>query len=185
MARISSFVLGVIAAASMLVASPAWAQRPVVDTPGGPPANDCPVLSVSAVGAVGVGASRTFSARDVTDLSVQLIFRSEPEPGRVFTLKVLSPSGFLYRAIDVPVAPVEGKRPTGSMRLDGYPYPVPIRGAARSTAAGVEVWVADVAFPVAGTTIVTSGLYGTWRIEAWSEGALRACPGTVTFRLTE
>ena len=45
--------------------------------------------------------------------------------------------------------------------------------------------VASVAFPVAGTSIVHSGLYGKWRLEAALDGAERRICGPAHFFLRD
>lgn len=185
MTRVTALGLGILVAVGVVWTPPLWAQPPVGGGPGGPPVSICPVLAISAVGVPDAGLSHLFSVRTVTDLSIQVIFRTELDRDRVVTLNVLSPRGFLYRTIDVPVAPPRGEGANRSMRVEGYPYPVPVKTAAQTTVGKDTVWIAEVPFPVAGTSIVSSGLYGTWRIETWLDGASQACPGRTSFKLTE
>ena len=177
--------LVVLGALCAFLAAPAWAQPPVSDTPGGPPVSQCPVLAVTGQTSDGVQVSRSFSARAVVDLNFQIIFTSELERDRLVTLKVFSPTGHLYRAMAIPVAPPRGDSPAGARNVEGYPYPVPVHTAQRAVAGNTTVWVADVTFPVAGTAIVSRGLDGTWRVETWLEGATQPCLGRTTFSLRE
>jgi len=154
-----------------------------------PPEVLCARVTVVAASPARAGRPGEFSAREVADLE----FRVQPD-GRltgehVLTLRVYTPRGYLFRTIDVPVnADVEpGKGPRGpqARRLPGYPYPVPVvRPVEVASPGGVGTrQEVRVRFPVAGTTIVTSGLYGVWRVEASWDGARTPCTAPVSFRI--
>lgn len=112
---------------------------------------------------------RTFSATEILDLNFSVFFpgpKKNPLPASL-DVKVFTPNGHLYQDIVVPVA-VEGS--TESTRaVRGHPFRLKVR---RATAERV---VEVPPFPVAGTSIVSSSLYGTWRVGAWPEGADSPC----------
>ena len=55
--------------------------------------------------------------------------------------------------------------------IDGYTNPVAVATVQKHGLDG-KVWGrVDVTLPVAGTAISAYGLYGTWRVEAWQNGA--------------
>ncbi len=150
-----------------------------------PPVSLCPELVV-------VGPAETssedalkgetaFSAAGTTDLIFHVLFEGTPGEEHVVTLKVFTPHGYLYRTIDVPIAPGKGDAPLGTRRLPGYPYPVKVQ-APRSVSVGRTPYASvDVSFPVAGSAIVTNSLYGRWRVEVYMDGASKPCPGETVF----
>jgi hypothetical protein len=108
-------------------------------------------------------------------------------------LRFTSPDGNLYRSLARPIAAV-GRAP-GSRTLPDYPDPVPelepiaepVADASAETTTevmtvGSQAKV-EVPFPVAGTDIVSSGLYGAWKVEAFLDNAAKPCLKAATFTL--
>lgn len=115
-----------------------------------------------------------FSATGVLGLVFMVVMDGRTDFGSLGTLRLrlLTPRGNLYQEIDVPVAPPdagESERP-----VDGYPRPVKVVkpsgvGWNGSRWPAIEFPVV----PVAGTSIVTSSLYGRWTAEALVTGKNR------------
>jgi hypothetical protein len=176
-----AFALGL---GAVLVAVPAPAQN---GPPGGgyvgPPISLCPTVAVSGVGNPDDMGRRSFSAARSADLIFHVLFDRSLEKDHVVTLKIFTPHGYLYRRLDVPLAPDKGEEPRGARRLPGYPYPVPVKAPHAVTVGGRRYESVDVPFPVAGSTIVTSSLYGRWKVEIFLDGAAKPCGGPTFFDL--
>jgi len=161
----------------------------------------CVMLSVTSAQERFASAKKGFSATKTLDLTVALTLSPKPDRDHVLELRFTSPDGNLYRSLARPIAAV-GRAP-GSRILQGYPDPVPelepivepateasaeatTEAAAETTteamAVGSQAKV-EVPFPVAGTDIVSSGLYGAWKVEAFLDGAAKPCLKATTFTL--
>jgi hypothetical protein len=128
---------------------------------------------------------RSFSAARSADLIFHVLFESGLAKDHVVTLKVFTPKGHLYRTLDIPVASGMDKRSPGARNLPGYPYPVPVQKPKTMQAKGRKYTSLDINFPVAGTTIVTSSLYGRWKVEVYLDGAAEPCGRRTFFHLRE
>ncbi len=160
--------------------------------PGGgggtmPPETNCPTVTVSGVENPTELARNRFSAVETADLVFHVMFPREITEDLVVTLKVYTPHGHLYRTLDVPVAPAKGEGPTGSAtrRLPGYPYPVTVETPRNVTYNDQRYQTVDVSFPVAGSAIVTSSLYGRWSVEVVMDGATTPCPERTEFTIVQ
>lgn len=115
-----------------------------------------------------------FSARAILDLNFRIVLPGEGTPEAV-TLKIYTPRGHLYQELLVPVAP-EGSAERERV-VAGYPSPLAVARVRRlRTSDGRPARGVDAPpFPVAGTHVVSSSLYGEWRVEAWPQGSSEAC----------
>ena len=147
--------------------------------------SQCPRVTFSSVEnpqAMG----RSFSAARSADLIFHLQFKDSLDKDSVVTLKVFTPNGYLYRRYDVPLASGTEKRSEVSRSLPGYPYPVPVHGLHMTKAGGRNFASVDVPFPVAGSAIVTSSLYGRWKVEVSLDGGTTMCRNKpVSFHLKD
>lgn len=177
---------GILVAAVTL---PAVAQTGPPGGGGGtmPPETDCPVVTVSGVENPAELARNRFSAVDTADLVFHVMFPWEITEDLVVTLRIYTPHGHLYRTLDVPVAPREGEGPAGNAtrRLPGYPYPVRVATPRNVTYDDQRYKAVDVSFPVAGSAIVTSSLYGEWSVEVVMDGASTPCPERTRFVIVQ
>jgi hypothetical protein len=122
---------------------------------------------------------------DSTDLVFHVKFNRRLSEDHVVTLKVFTPNGYMYRQYDVPVASGATKKSETARQLPGYPYPVPVQTMTMTKAGGRNSASVDVSFPVAGSTIVTSSLYGRWRVDVYLDGAAETIGKRTFFRLIE
>jgi hypothetical protein len=126
-----------------------------------------------------------FSAAKTIDLTFRLQLDAGVTGDHVVELRVFTPRGFLYRSITAPVALGAAAASSPKERaVGGYPRP---QRVVRSTAAklGAEtVNQIELAFPVGGTDIVGSSLYGRWRVQPFLDGAADPCGGDAAFRIT-
>ena len=184
----ASTIVLATAAVLLLGAGPAVAQT---GPPGGggtlPPDSNCPVITVSAVDTPTALSRNRFSAVETSDLVFHVMFPDAIDRDMVVTLKIYTPRGHLYRSMDVPVEPRKGEAPVGNAtrRLPGYPYPVKVERPRNVTYNDRSYQVVDVEFPVAGSAIVTSSLYGRWTAEVHLDGASTPCPEAMEFYITQ
>jgi hypothetical protein len=147
-------------------------------------ASQCPKVAVSSVEKPWV-MPRAFSAARSADLIFHVLFNSTPAEDHVVTLKVFTPKGHLYRQFDVPLVSGTDKRFETERRLPGYPYPVPVQTTSTVKMNKRTYESVDVPFPVAGSAIVTSSLYGRWNVEVLLDGAAEPCGRPTFFILRE
>ena len=133
--------------------------------------------------------SRTFSATKSVDLTIMAYFQKKPTRDHVLELRLTTPDGFLYRSMSLPIA--ASNRQASQRRIAGYPNPVreveaiaePVAAASAGAMAISTQTKVEVPFPVAGTDIVSSGLYGKWKVDALLDGARTPCTQALTFTL--
>ena len=146
--------------------------------------SQCPKIAFSSVEKP-QAMGRKFSAALSADLIFHVQFDGSLDKDHVVTLKVFTPNGHLYRRYDVPVASGTKKRSEVSRSLPGYPYPVLVKESRTVKVNGRKFESVDVSFPVAGSTIVTSSLYGRWNVEVSLDGAADPCGKPTFFHLKE
>ena len=147
----------------------------------GPPAA-CQHLEVSSAEETGGQAAELFSATRTIDLTFTVKFHKGFTGDHVLELRVLTPDGHLYRSLVTPIT-ADGSREPRAVPLAGHRRPVTERPLRLWGPAGQRT--VDVSFPVAGTDILSAGLYGMWRVEARLDRGRTACNLVTTFTLTE
>lgn len=124
-----------------------------------------------------------FSTAATDDLGIAVDLDGGTTGDHLLELTWYLPGERLYQSVAVPftagVAPAASQR-----RVDGYPFPVPVRPAVenRRPQLGSVVTVAD-RLPVAGSSIADAALWGEWRVEARLDGAAEPCAPAVAFRM--
>ena len=137
----------------------------------------------------------SFSATKILDLQMGAILRSRIAGEHVLNLKVYTPKGHLYQQLDLPfrgttVSPAGGAAVTEAgprmRRVEGYPQPLPEQElqAARAPS-GQRGYRVSARLPVAGTSIMTSSLYGKWKVVPHLDGSLKACGAATAFSITQ
>lgn len=112
-------------------------------------------------------ARRTFgfSASEVLDLRFLVLVPASRNASDVVYLKLFTPKGHLYQKLRLPRDPVAF-------------------GQTRHGRRSRYRWVSS-SLPVAGTSIVTSSLYGMWRAEPYVEGQSAPCARVRRFVIRE
>lgn len=125
--------------------------------------------------------ARGFSVDRAESLDFQVVL-GPGVPPESLVLKLFTPNGHLYQQIELPVA-AEGSRET-ERALPGYPFPVKVATVRTRRAASGQALrtVAAPPVPVAGTTIVSSALYGTWRVEVGRDPTSKGCSARFSLR---
>lgn len=138
--------------------------------------NFCPEMAISSVEQPNVVDNPKFSVVKTTDLKIHVTFPQGMTDEHIITLKFVTPKGHVYQQMDIPVSP-DPVREGGSAtrRIPGYPYPVEVAVPELSRIGTESVPAIEVGFPVGGTSIATSSLYGAWRIEPLVDGVLLRC----------
>jgi hypothetical protein len=171
-----------MAKTSLLIGTMALAVATAVEA--APPA--CKKLTAQVypppAGKVKKDKSPSFSAAKVADVELGIIAGPGAREVEVFQLRLFTPAGHLYQAIDIPVS-VASKHGERARTLRGYPFPVPVteRKAAAGEGKGDEQMSARL--PLGGSLISTASLYGRWRAEAWPEDSDRPC-ASLAFTIT-
>jgi hypothetical protein len=128
-----------------------------------------------------VPASPGFSATRILDLTFTVLFPSKMEGEHLVELRVFTPDSQLYRSMAMPVA--RDAAANATRQVEGYARPLP-QQALKRVARGRSLFAtASASFPVGGTDIVSSGLYGRWRVEAYLDGATERCAPAASFTL--
>lgn len=154
----------VFGALALLASSTAAIER---RTPPTRTRDRCAWLETRSIPATRESAGRpVFSATHVLDLGFDLHFAPSAavSEGEEWELRLVTPTGHLYQSV-VFVAPA--------------PRAARVEPAARGRGSWRVVSTPPV--PVAGTSIVTSSLYGRWLAEAWRNGTL-SCAASFVVR---
>jgi len=120
-------------------------------------------LSISSIPKVKARAPR-YSAAKVDDLEITATIAPQVRGGHRLALKVFTPRGHLYQTLRVPV--------TASSLPARGPWP-PSR-----------THKVSARLPVSGTLIVTSSLYGRWRVVPYLDDAAAPCGRELRFEIT-
>lgn len=128
---------------------------------------------------------RTYSASGIEDLNFRLRNKELPL-GALLELRIEMPGGHHYQtlAAPLPTETLADTKPGKTARVEGYPFPVAVRTPRRVTAeAGGRATLLEIPFtlPVAGSTIVSSSLYGVWKVTPLLDG--RPCGTAAIFAL--
>jgi len=102
-------------------------------------------------------ASSVFSATEIVDLRFDVTFPTLAPGEHKLELQVLTPRGHLYQSLVVPFV----RGPAGRERFKQVTAPL----------------------PVAGTSIMTSSLYGRWRVVPYVDSLRTSCAAPQSFTL--
>lgn len=160
------------------------------------PVRPCRSLTVSSAQDVPGQPENEFRATSVLDLDFQVVM-TRVDPPRALKFKVFTPNGHLYQLISVPITGHE-PAPTPPPDPAAEPVAAPARGArtgppvmrpvpptSDSEASNGDSRLAVVrgTLPVAGTSIMTNSLYGTWRAVPYLDDETETCGASQTFVL--
>lgn len=179
-------VVASLVLASGLVAGAAAAQVPARSSAG----RSCVRVEVQAspgspsratTAPTVVGSAPSFSATRILDLDFVVLFPARLEGEHVAELRVFTPDGQLYRSMATPFA--RGAQRDAVRQVEGYARPVPQQALTQVSRGRSLYGAVATKFPVGGTDIVSSGLYGRWRVEAYLDGAEQRCAPAASFNL--
>ena len=121
-----------------------------------------------------------FFASEMLDLYFDVGLSQLLDGVHVVELELYTPNGYLYQVLAQPVTwerEQEGLR----VHVPGYPDPVEVQVLNRRTQAGQVRWIVRFRLPVAGTSIITSSLYGMWEARPQLDGNPISCGRTFRF----
>lgn len=172
-------VVSTLIALAQVASTPAAAARPPREVPA--PAGSCAAIVVTAPEAKTSARTQAFSATKILDLQLAALLRTRLQGDHTLEMKVYTPRGHLYQVLTVPfsAAAVSAAR---TRLVEGYPEPLREQPMTAVRHEGVRRYSVSTRLPVAGTAIMTSSLYGRWRVDAHLDGSLAAC-ASKTFTL--
>ena len=129
----------------------------------------------------GETADFDFPATGILDLDFDVDFEEPPTGDHLLRLRVLTPHGHLYQEMTQPFS-ADASRRGLSRAVEGFPRPLPV---AVIEPAGAAAGTVTVGWPVAGTAIVHSSLYGAWTVEAYLDDEATPCGPATSFRLSQ
>jgi hypothetical protein len=176
--------LGILLVVGQVEATATTSRPPRDEQPG---ARVCAAIQVTSPQNPPRTKAVSFSATKILDLEIGALMTRKLAGEHLLEIKVFTPRGHLYQSFAVPFAAPSGPRPTGEgprlRQVDGYPQPL-VEQAMRPVRAGGQVrYLVGARLPVAGTSIMTSSLYGSWRAEAYLDGGLKPCGPARTFAI--
>jgi hypothetical protein len=167
-----------LALASCLVAGESMAQAPPVTCARVEVASSA---QIRASGPAALSRLPRFSATRILDLGFTVLLRRPVSGDHLAELRVFTPDGQLYRSLVVPVT--SRGQAAATRQVAGFPRPLPQQRLLRVTRGKSAYSAASASLPVAGTDVVSSGLYGRWRVEAYLDGAEERCAQPAWFVL--
>ena len=189
-------ILGAVLAFAQAAAAAPPSRPPAATPPSESLAGQCVEVVVSSPEVPNRRVS--FSATKILDLQLGALLRRRLSGEHVLNLKVYTPQGHLYQQLDVPfrggaVGPAAGALASPSAeagprmrRVEGYPQPLPEQELVAARApSGQRGYRVSARLPVAGTSIMTSSLYGKWKVVPHLDGNLQACGAATVFSITQ
>jgi len=144
----------------------------------------CAWVEVSSPEAPEAGADgKPFSARQVLDLELTVLLQGDVSGDRLLELRLITPRGHHYETLTLPIS--TDSRSAAQRRVPTYPRPLDVQVLQRVDSRQGEAQRAVLSLPVAGTAIVTNGLYGTWTVEVLVDGRHMTCELLNSFALAE
>lgn len=132
-----------------------------------------------------------FSATEILDLEIRVLFPESLDGEHRLDVKLYTPDHQLYQVLTVPFQADPATASSASSHRDRRrklaDYPRPLREEmSRPEHEGRRRYQAVSArLPVAGTSIVTGSLYGTWTAVAYLDESSESCVSPRTFSITE
>jgi hypothetical protein len=134
-----------------------------------------------------------YSATQILDLRFRTFLKGLPDGPHVLELRVSTPKGHLYQVLTVPfTAPIPNvPAPMPRERKDLGASAFSEEAAKNETEAKAVIDEparrpsVDTTFPVGGTAIVTSSLYGRWTVTPHLDGSLPPCGPARQFRIEQ
>jgi len=162
----------------LLLAAPVLAQ---VGPQGG---KFCARVQVGSESVDPMLGGRTYSVQKTQDIHLLVLFLTEVKGDHILEVKLKTPRGHLYQTLTAPISTSQTE--AGATRpVPTYPRPLEVQVLEPySTRQGTRLGTV-LTFPVAGTSIVTSSLYGEWEAEVYLDGEGMTCAVRNPFVIAE
>ena len=115
-----------------------------------------------------------FQATQILDLDLEVRLGAGLSGNHVLHVKLTTPRGHHYQTLTVPIAADAAQAGT-FRRVESYPRPLAVSVPVAATDGRAGETAVVLRLPVAGTSIVSSGLYGTWTASAYLDNATEPC----------
>lgn len=170
-------ILPITAVLALLVAATAPAQ----EAPG-----LCATVEVVPITATGpLDPAETVDGRHTLDLRLDVYLEGVAAGDHLVELRLNTPAGHHYQTLTAPVTTTTKRTPT-TRRVPGYPRPLPEKVLQPAVHAGLDdPLLLVLSLPVAGTPMISSGLYGDWQIEVLLDDQPMDCFNPSGFELVE
>jgi hypothetical protein len=174
-----------VRASLLLVVVTSLAVPALAKPHGGPkPRGECTVEITSPQSApTGRSGTPLFRATQILDVQIHVALPRRLTGEHQVDIDVLNPNGHTYQRLTVPF--VGADRKPKKRKLEGYPHPVGEQEQKERGRHGRAAYAVSATLPVAGTSIVTSSLYGDWNAEVFLDGAVEPCGVRAPFRIME
>lgn len=148
------------------------------------PKQSCSGIAFSSADKV----ASTFSAAGTIDIDVLVLFeRSEAnhflKAENDLEVHLFTPAGDRYQSLRIPFTSDAGKKGK-ERKVKHYPYAIETQMLREIEIGKKKYAAAVVRLPVAGTSIMTSSLYGTWSASAHLDDDSEPCAAPATFTVT-
>jgi hypothetical protein len=130
----------------------------------------------------------SFSASSILDVDISATFvpgttKRFESGNHVVEVRVYTPHNYLYQTISVPFT-ADPKRTGQTIRLEGYPHPLPIQQMRTVKQGNSSVMAVSARLPVGGTMISANSLYGVWTAQVYVDGETLPCSQAAKFTVT-
>jgi len=173
--ELSMLVVGTLIALAQVAAAQPAARSPREEPSA---SGQCVAVLVTSPEAKASSKSQIFSATKILDLELSAMLRSRLQGDHTLEMKLYTPKGHLYQVLTVPFSAASVPGGAGAPRtrfVEGYPQPLAEHAMTPVRHEGARRYRVSARLPVAGTSIMTSSLYGRWRVDAHLDGKLKAC----------
>lgn len=126
----------------------------------------------------------SYSALEISDIIFDVTAVGVFDGDSVLELKIVTPNGHLYQVLTAPVSSDRTKA-AGVSRVVGYPYALQVQHMESKIAGETTDSPVTLRFPVGGTLIVRSSLYGLWEVSAYLDGVEAGCSDPSRFTLVQ
>lgn len=148
-------------------------------------AHGCVAVTVGSPQKNGGRFDTAFSATQVIDVDFSIVFT--PGAAHQFAgdhlveFRIYGPRGHLYQSMTIPFSAdaANGRK----VAVPSYPAPLESKTLAPTQYNGAQHMYVAATLPVAGTSIVTNGLYGAWSAQAYVDGDPVACSQAARFTI--
>jgi len=126
----------------------------------------------------------TFSALKTEDLRLLVLFLTPVEGEHILELRLITPRGHHYQTLTAPIT-TEAVEAGAVRQVPTYPRPLEVQALEPYQTRQGVLKGTELRLPVAGTSIMSSSLYGEWEVEVVLDGKPMGCERRDVFRLLE
>ena len=144
----------------------------------------CAKLAVGSETVEPLDSGSTFSVLKTEDVRLLVLFLTPVKGDHILELKLMTPRGHHYQTLTAPIA-VEPTEAGAERRVPTYPRPLEIQVLEPYQTRQGVLKGTELRLPVAGTSIMSSALYGEWEVEILLDGRPMDCERRNVFSIVE